>query len=112
MMTIGVSGIQNNTTDMTSNGIVKTLLPITPDSNKLAVYNVGFATGYLGLPLKGSYHHTSEFLAAYKNGTRSYCFNRGEDEGYYNLHPTLSEKNPDYMKGYNIELEFSPTNIL
>ena len=41
MMTIGVSGIQNNTTDMTSNGIVKTLLPITPDSNKSAVYNVG-----------------------------------------------------------------------
>ena len=64
--------------------LVKTLVPITPtgeyltpDSNKSAVYNSGFAQGYLGLPLKG--HHTLEFLTAYKNGTGLYWLHHGED---------------------------------
>jgi hypothetical protein len=44
---------------------------------------------------------TPIFLAAYKNGTGLYWFNRGEAEGYYNIHLTASEKkNHDYMRGW------------
>lgn len=88
---------------------VKTLVPITPtgdyltpDLNKSAAYNMGFAQGYLGFPLLLKGHHTSQFLMGYKNGTGLYWLNRGDAEGYYNIHPTsLEKKNSQYMSGWN-----------
>ena len=69
---------------------------LAPDPNKSWRYNGGFSQGYIGLPLKG--HHTQEYLLGYRNGTALYWFNRGDTEGYYNLHPT--SKNPDYLQGW------------
>lgn len=99
----GSGGRDNSTSASTGSVMNTTMSPnehLTPDTNKSVTYNEGFSQGYIQFPLKG--YHTLEFLTAYRNGTELYWFNRGEAEGYYNIHPTVSEKkNSDHMRGWN-----------
>jgi hypothetical protein len=96
---------------MTSNGIVRTLVPITPTptptvafakaiahtTNQSWRYNAGFLQGVSGVQLTS--HHTPEFMAGYLNGSQIYWNNKGYAEGNNKL--PMSSANVNYTAGYN-----------